>query len=190
MDIERYMQELDTLSDYRRRHSLNVSKEAARLAGLYGADIKKARVAGLLHDITKEFSNEKQLKIIADGGIILSDVEKMSPKLWHAISASVYIRTELGITDEDIINAVRYHTSARGGMSLLEKVVFLADFTAADRTYEDIDVIRKYADISLDDGILYALKFTLSRLSARGSLISPDALAAYNEIILSNNNSL
>lgn len=188
MDIERYMQQLDTMSEFRRRHSINVSKEAARLAGKYGADIKKARIAGLLHDVTKEFDNEKQLKIMSDGGIMLSDVERSSPKLWHAISGSIYLRDELGIDDPDILNAVRYHTTARAGMSLLEQVLYLADYTSAERDFEDVDVIREKAEISLDEGTLYGLQFTLRRLSARGVPISPDALAAYNEIILRKNN--
>lgn len=188
MDIERYTAELARLSDYRRTHSLNVSAEAARLAGRYGADVEKARLSGLLHDITKELDEDLQLKIIANGGIILTEIERRSPKLWHAISGCVYIRDTLGIADEDILNAVRYHTTARAGMSVLEKVVFLADFTSADRTYPDIDVIRRYADISLEDGMLYALEYTISRLSGRGSLISPDALNAYNEILLQREN--
>ncbi len=184
-DIDRYMCELDRLSQHRRVHSLNVSKEAARLAARYGADVKKARIAGLLHDITKETPPEEQLKIITDGGIILTDVERASSKLWHAISGSVYLRDVLSFDDADILNAVRYHTTGRAGMSLLEKVIFVADFTSAERDYEDIDVIRRYADRSLDQGAFYGLRFTLSRLSGRGSPISPDALSAYNEIALS-----
>lgn len=187
MDIEIYKKSLDNLSEYRRVHCYNVSKEAVRLAKKYGADVTKAEIAGLLHDVTKEKPNDLQLKIISDGGIILSDVEKCSPKLWHAISASIYIQKEFSIVDKDIINAVRYHTTARKNMSLLEKIVFLADFTSADRKYDDIDIIRKHADISLDDGVLYALKFTISKLSKMGALLSIDAVEAYNEILLNRN---
>ncbi len=188
MNKDLFIEELNTLSDYRRIHSLNVSIEARRLAEKYGADPERAEIAGLLHDITKEFDDETQLKIIHDGGIILSAVEQASPKLYHAISASVYVRERFGIEDEDILNAIRYHTTARAGMSALEKVVFLADFTSADRKFDDIDNIRRCAEISLEDGMLYALRFTISRISARSGLISPDALDAYNEIVLSQMN--
>ena len=184
MNKELYLNEVNQLSDYRRIHSLNVSKEAVRLAQKYGADVEKAEIAGLLHDITKEMDDETQLKIIEDGGIILSAVEKASPQLYHAMSASVYVKTHFGIDDEDIRNAIRYHTTARSNMSLLEKVIFLADFTSADRKFDDIDVIREKAEISLEEGMLYALQFTISRISKRGGLISPDALNAYNEIVL------
>jgi len=184
MDFERYVKELDKLSDYRRIHSLNVADEAVRFAEKYGADPEKARLAGLLHDITKETAPDLQLKIIEKGGIILSDVERRSPKLWHSISGAITVRDVYGIDDEDVFNAVMYHTTARAGMSKLEKCIFLADFTSAERDYPDIDVIRRFAEVSLEDGMLYGIKFTLARLAGRGDLISPNALAAYNEIIL------
>ena len=184
MDIERYIGELDSLSEYRRTHSVNVAAESVRLAEKYGGDIEKARLAGLLHDITKETAPEQQLKIIEDGGIILTELERRTPKLWHAISGACYVRDVLGIDDEDIFNAIRYHTTARAGMSQLEKLIFLADFTSAERDYPDIDVIRAHAEESIEAGMLYGLKFTVMRLCSRGDLISPDALAAYNEILL------
>ncbi len=185
MDYEPYLKELDRLSGYRRTHSLNVADEAVRFAEKYGADPEKARLAGLLHDVTKETPDDLQLKIIENGGIILTGLERRSPKLWHAMSGACYIRDTLGIDDVDIFNAVLYHTTARAGMSTLEKCIFLADFTSAERSYPDIDVIREYAEVSLEDGMLYGLKFTISRLSGRGDLISPNALDAYNEILLS-----
>ena len=184
MDTQKYIVELDRLSEYRRIHSLNVSAEAVRLAQKYGADVEKARLAGLLHDVTKETDGDSQLQMIEKGGIMLSELERRSPKLWHAISGACYIRDVLGIDDPDIFNAVRYHTTARAGMSMLEKVIFLADFTSAERSYPDIDVIRRYAEVSLEEGMLYGIKFTLSRLVGRADLVSPDALAAYNEILL------
>lgn len=185
MDVNMYIRELDPLSERRRVHSLNVADEAVRYAKKYGADVEKARIAGLLHDVTKETEGEIQLKFIEKGGIILTELERRSPKLWHAISGACYVRDVIGIYDEEIFNAIRYHTTARAGMSLLEKIVFLADFTSAERDYPDIDVIRRYAEQSIEDGMLYGIKFTLSRLAGRGDMISPDALAAYNEILLS-----
>lgn len=102
-------------------HSLNVAKEAVRLAKLYGADVKKAEVAGLLHDVTKETPPQEQLKLIKASGIILSEVQKVSPKLWHAISGAAYIRMQLSVTDPDIVSAIRFHTTGRAQMSLLER---------------------------------------------------------------------
>ena len=184
MNTDKYLQYLDSLSDYRRVHSLNVSAEAVRFAEKYGGDVEKARLAGLLHDVTKETDFDRQLQIIENGGIILTELEKRSPKLWHAISGACFVRDVIGVDDPDIFNAIRYHTTARAGMSQLEKIIFLADFTSAERDYPDIDVIREHAEHSLEDGMLYGIKFTISRLVGRGDLVSPDALAAYNEILL------
>lgn len=172
------------MGERRFKHSINVSIEAVRLAQKYGGNVDKAAVAGILHDITKEVDFQKQLQIIESGDIILTDVEKSTTKLWHAISGSVYIQNELGIIDTDIINAVRYHTTARAGMSLLEKIIFLADFTSAERDYPDVDVIREKADISLEEGMLYGINFTLKTLLDRNGLLSVDAVEAYNEILL------
>ena len=184
MNIEKYIGELSRLSERRRTHSLNVSAEAVRLAEKYGADVEKARLAGLLHDVTKETDFDLQLQMIENGGIILSELERRSPKLWHAISGSAFVQVELGITDPDIINAIRYHTTGRAGMSLLEKVLFIADFTSVERDYPDVDVIREHAENSLEDGMIYGIRFTISRLVGRGDLVSPDALSAYNDILL------
>lgn len=184
MNTDKYLHYLDSLSEYRRVHSLNVSAEAVRFAEKYGGDVEKARLAGLLHDVTKETDFDRQLQIIENGGIILTELEKRSPKLWHAISGACFVRDVIGVDDPDIFNAIRYHTTARAGMSQLEKIIFLADFTSAERDYPDIDVIREHAEHSLEDGMLYGIKFTISRLVGRGDLVSPDALAAYNEILL------
>lgn len=173
----------EKLSERRYTHCLNVSKEAVKFAKKYGADEKKAEVAGLLHDITKEMPFDEQLKIIENGGIILNACEKSAQKLWHAISGMVYIRDFIGIDDEDILNAVRYHTTARANMSVLEKVIFLADFTSAERDYPDVDVIRAKSEISLEEGMLYGLSFTIKRLIDQGRIVSLDAVMAYNEIL-------
>lgn len=172
------------MGEYRYIHSVNVSKEAVRLARLYGCDEEKAAVAGMLHDITKELPKEEQLQIMLDSGIILSDIEKESSKVWHGLSGSLYIKQQLNIDDEDILNAVRYHTTGRAGMSLLEKIIFVADFTSEERTYNGVATMRKKAKKSLEEAMLYGLKFTLKDLSKRELTIHPNALACYNEIAL------
>ena len=106
MNIDQYLPYLDNLSEYRRVHSLNVSAEAVRYAEKYGGDVEKARLAGLLHDVTKETDFDTQLQIIENGGIMLTELEKRSPKLWHAISGAVTVRAKYGIDDEDIFHAI------------------------------------------------------------------------------------
>ncbi|MCQ2513528.1 MAG: bis(5'-nucleosyl)-tetraphosphatase (symmetrical) YqeK [Ruminococcus sp.] len=174
------------MGDYRYTHSVNVSKEARKLAKLYGADEEKAAIAGILHDITKETPKDEQLQIILDGGIILDSIQMNAPKLWHSISGSVYVQKELGIEDEDILNAIKYHTTGRAGMTLLEKIIFIADFTSEERDYKGVSTMRKKSRKSLEEAMLYGFKFTFSDLSKRELAIHPDELHCYNEIVLQN----
>lgn len=174
------------MGEYRFNHSVNVCKEAKILAKIYGCDVQKAETAGILHDITKEVPKEEQLQIICDGGIILDNLQKNAPKLWHSISGSVYIKKELGIDDEDIVNAVRYHTTGRAKMSLLEKIIFIADFTAAERTYSGVATMRKKSRKSLESAMLYGLKFTIKDLAKREMAIHYDEIDCYNELVMKN----
>ena len=163
------------------------SKEIAQVAEKYGADVEKAVIAGILYDVTKETPYDIQLKIMQENGIILDSVQQVSPKLWHAISGSVYVKTQLGITDAEILNAIRYHTSGRENMSLLEKVIFVADFIGEERDYKGVDVMRKKAESSLDEAMLYGVTFSITDLAARQCAIDQNTLALYNQLIINNN---
>lgn len=172
------------LGDYRYQHSVNVSKCAADLAEKYGADPHKAKIAGILHDATKETPYLEQLQMMERYGILLSDIEKQAPKLWHALSGACFMEHELGIEDEDILNAVRYHTTARKGMTTLEKVIYIADFISAERDYPGVDELRGAARESLERVMLEGLSFSMCDLSNRKMLIHPNTFEAYNEILL------
>lgn len=171
------------LTPNRFEHSLAVAAEAKRLAVKYGADPEKAYTAGLLHDIMKTTDNEIQLQMMREFGILLDEVEKTSPKLWHARSGEGFVRHILGLKDEDILSAIRYHTTARAGMSPLETTLYLADYTSADRDYEDVDVMRRLVDESAEQALLYALNYTIEELRSRGASVHPDTLAAYDDTV-------
>lgn len=173
------------LSAARMQHSRNVAKEAERLAKRYGANPQKARLAGILHDIMKEAPPEQQLKIIEGSGIMLTDVERGAPKLWHAMAGAIYIRDTLKLEDAEIFDAVRYHTTGRADMTPLEKVVFVADFTSEERDYDGVDALRVAADISLEAAMLAGMVYTIADLAEQQRPIHPDSLAAYNQIVLS-----
>lgn len=155
------------MNEHRYEHSLNVAKRAAFLAEKYGADAEKARFAGLIHDICKGIPQEEQLAIIEKEGITLDEDTKKSPALWHSIAGAIYCEHELGVTDKDVLNAVRYHTSGRGNMSILEKVVYMADLTSAERNYPDAEYTRNLTDKSLDEGIAYGVRWIAGDLERR-----------------------
>lgn len=166
------------------QHSLNVAESALYLAEKYGYDTQKAYTAGLLHDVMKNSSPEEQLAVITEAGIELLPEELANRKLWHAIAGAAYIRTVMGIDDREIYRAVRYHTTGRAGMTLLEKIVYLADYISAERNYNGVDDMRRLCDESMDEAILYALEFGIPDLVKKGSVIHPDSVDLYNEVII------
>ena len=163
---------------------MGVADTAVRLAEKFGGDKDKAYIAGLLHDVMKNETAEEQLKIMKKDGIILSQAERNNPKLWHAMSGAAFIKLVLGITDPDIVNAVRYHTTGRAGMSLLEKIIYTADFISPERNYPDVDVMRSLSFESLDKGDLYSLQFSLKKLSESKLVIHTDSVDFYNELVI------
>ena len=186
--IDEYKAFLKTrLNEKRYIHSLAVASEAQRLAEKYGADPYKAYFAGLLHDITKNSTQAEHLQIMDAFGIILTDVEKNAEKLWHAITGAAYVKHFLGVDDKEVINAIRYHTTAKADMSKLQTVLYLADFTSSDRDYPDVNVMRGLVDKSADEALEYALKYTINELLEKKAAIHPDTVAAYNEVVLKGN---
>lgn len=172
------------LEEKRFQHSLNVAESARYLAEKYGGDADKAYTAGLLHDVMKNSSPEEQLGVITEAGIELLPEERANKKLWHAIAGAAYIKKVMGIDDKELYKAVRYHTTGRANMTLLEKIVYLADYISAERDYKDVDVMRKLCDESMDSAVLYALEFGIPDLVRRGSVIHPDSIDLYNEAVM------
>ena len=174
----------ERLTDWRFRHSVNVAREAVRLAARYGGDPDQAELAGLLHDVTKDMSKKEQLDLMAQWGLTFGVYEEHAPKLWHAVTGAIYVQRVLRVDDEDIRNAIRYHTTGRAGMSLLEKIIYVADCTSEERDYKGVDKIRKAADSSLEAAMEEALASSLQdRLDDRTPM-HPDTVGAYNELLM------
>ena len=123
------------LSPKRFKHSLNVMERAVYLSRIIGADPAKAELAGLLHDVEKNTDEKILLQNLQNSDILFSDADAVLPQLWHAPAGMLFVRDKLDIRDEDVLNAIRYHTTGRANMSPLEKTVYLADLTSADRDY-------------------------------------------------------
>lgn len=179
--LSRYRKLLrEKLDAYRLFHSECVSESAAALAGKYGADPEKARLAGLLHDVMKNASAAEQLELIGD----MTELEKVNHKVWHQMSGESFLRRNKIVEDEEILSAVRWHTTGRAGMSLLEKIVYTADFISADRDYKDVEVVRQLASISLEHAILYTSRYTVEKLVSKDMLIHPATVECYNDMLL------
>ena len=171
------------LSEKRFYHSQCVAEEAVRLAVLYGADPEKARLAGLLHDILKDTPAEEQLKILQGFCIMMNDTELANQKLWHAISGAAFLEFGLGIRDRELLSAVRCHTSGRKNMTLLEKVLFVADYISADRDYPGVEELRAVARESLEEAIIEGVAFTVQELMSRREPVASASIDAYNAAV-------
>lgn len=171
------------LDDYRFTHSVNVADTCRTLAKMYGEDEEKAYYTGLLHDIFKNETKENTLAFFAEHGVTLTECERNAPKLWHAMAGSVYLQKTYGFDDE-FINAVRYHTTGRANMSLLEKIVFCADFISAERNYPGVDDMRERVKISLEYCMEEGLRFTIDELVNALLPVHPDTIHAFNDICL------
>ena len=183
---EEFLNEIrKNLGDYRFVHSLGVAKSAVELARRYGADEKKAYTAGLLHDIMKDKKPDELLRMIEDDyGVGLSQVERSNHKLYHAIAGALYVENVLGVKDREIIDAIRFHTTGRKNMSLLEKVIYIADYISEDRNYNGVERMREKAKISLETAMEEGLQFSIIELSEKLLPIHPDSIDAYNEIVM------
>lgn len=172
------------LSKKRYTHSVNVADAAVKLAEKHCAEDEdlaaRAYLAGLIHDICKEIPQEEQLGMAQDCGRGFSEVEARIPPLYHSAAGAWYCENVLHICDEEVLNAVRYHTAGRAEMSRLEEIVYLADLISAERSYKDVDRMRRLANESIDLAMLEALKFSIGDTMKKGSFIPECTFEAYN----------
>jgi nicotinate-nucleotide adenylyltransferase len=170
----------NNLSQKRYNHSLNVAEECRKLALKYGEDPEKAYFAGLLHDICKEIPADEQKKIVLGSGFSVCREEVETHSLHHAIAGAYFIRENFGIEDLDILNAVRFHTVGRAGMSRLEEIVYLGDLVSADRDYKDVEKMRKLAYSDLNIALQEAFAFSVKSVVKKGGVIPVCTVEGYN----------
>ena len=161
-------------------HTLGVAYTSASMAIVHGADIQKALIAGMLHDCAKCMSHEEQVKICEKNKIDLTDVERRNHSLLHA-KVGVYIaKTKYDISDPEILSAIRWHTTGKDNMSLLEKIVYIADFIEPNRKQlEDMDIIRKEAFTNIDRCLAHILYNSVVYLKTIGKECDDATMTAY-----------
>lgn len=172
-----------SMGDKRYQHTLNVKKMAVKLAKLYGADPEKAALAALLHDCAKERPKEELLQIIRENAIMAENAEKRPCPVWHGICAAILARTQWGVTDEEVLSAVACHTTGKPGMGLLDKILFLADMTSAERDYPGVEELRKLECKDLDLAMIEGLEQTIRFVEQGKKEVDPMSRAAYNDLV-------
>lgn len=172
-----------TLSPKRFNHSLGVMETSVKLASLFGVDVKKAELAGLLHDCAREFKNEEVLKLCKEHNIEVDDVCEREPKLLHGPVGAVVARKEYGIEDEEILGAIYCHTTGRKNMNALDKIIFLADYVEPGRDFAGVEKVREVVFEDLDKGMVVSLISIIKHLAKKKQLIQKDTIDTWNFII-------
>lgn len=180
-DITKIKQLLRRKLDANRyEHTIGVAYTATSLAMRYGENIKKAEVAGLLHDCAKCVPDEKKLAKCVKHNINITDIEKERPYLLHAKLGALYAMKKYNVYDKDIINAILNHTTGCPDMNLLEKIVFVADYIEPRRDKaKNLDAIRKMAFEDIDMAVYTILRDTLDYLSNKPGKIDDMTQKAY-----------
>lgn len=180
-ELRRYEQTIKPLMGNKRfKHSVNVAEMCLTLAKKFGADEDKAYTAGILHDCRKEIDKALMLSEAEKSGYYIDPVEKDCFKLWHGIAGAYYVKNILNITDEDILNAIRFHTVGRADMTVLEKIVFLADMVSAERDYPHVEKYRAAVLEDLDNGMFQTLRWSVLKTVGLGNTVPVTTLEAYN----------
>ena len=189
-------------SPKRFRHTVEVEKMAARLGELYAPEmIPVLRAAALLHDITKEYSTDRQILVFAECELPICREDLCAPKTLHARTAAALIPTLYPDFDEpDIISAVRWHTTGRENMSLCEKLIYLADYIDESRTFEDCVRLRDHFFSAhpenmgegerlahLNGTLILSFDMTIRGIMSDGGVVSADTFEARNYLIIEKN---
>ncbi|MBQ9773161.1 MAG: HD domain-containing protein [Clostridia bacterium] len=187
------------MSPKRFRHTVAVEAMVVRLCDLYCPElVPQMRAAALLHDVTKELDTDSQEALCRQYGIPFTPLDHISPKTYHARTAAEQIRAEFPqFADPIIVNAVRWHTTGHKGMTLTEKLLYLADYIDESRTFESCVILRRYffgaqpermdaraREALLRDTLLLSYDFTVRDLLEEGKPIATDTVEARNELIL------
>lgn len=180
--IENYLR--THLNVQRYEHSLRVRDTAVKMAEFYKADREKARLAGLVHDCAKDMSDSELKELVSKHGYQIDEVCKYSSAIMHGLGGSIIAKEVMAIEDEDILNAVTYHTTGRKGMSILEKIIYLADYIEPMRNFPMVEKLRELSYKSLDDALLLSFNNTINYVISRGQLLHYDTIAARNYLLI------
>ncbi|HBJ1648581.1 HD domain-containing protein [Clostridium botulinum] len=181
-EIKLYLKE--NLKSNRYNHTLGVVETAKKLAEVNKISIEKAEIAALAHDVAKNLSLQKMQSIIEKNNIELTNTEKENSNLWHSIIAPIEARNKLKIDDEDILDAVRWHTTGKENMSILTKIIYIADMIEPGRDFPGVEKIRQTTFENLDEGVLLGLTESMKDLLNRNLIIDLNTIKARNYFLL------
>ena len=166
------------------RHCRDVSQTAVRLAERWDADIEKARLAGILHDCARNLKGEELLKTSRQYGMIPSSLELLQPALIHAPLGAIIAERRFGISEPQVLQAIRRHTTGAPQMTLLDKVIYLSDCIEPGRNFSGVRKIRDMAVEDLDAAVLLAYEHSILFVVANGGLLHPNTVECRNSLLM------
>ncbi|MDF2985169.1 MAG: putative superfamily hydrolase of metabolism [Eubacterium sp.] len=165
-------------------HSVNTMKEAVALADIYGEDKDMAAIAGLLHDCAKDLQEQETLDYCRNHGIVLNEVEEKQVFLMHGAVGAIIAKEKYGVENETILNAIKYHTTGYSQMSMMDKIIFLADYIEPGRTHSEVDNARKLACENIDRALISSFDSIIRYVIHQKGLIHPYTIEARNKILM------
>lgn len=165
-------------------HTMGVVESSRDLAIRYGEDVEKATIAALMHDYAKDFKKERLMEFINEANIELDEVFIKAKELLHGKVAALIAKGKYNIVDEDILNAIEFHTTGRENMSKLEKIIYLADFIEPGRDYKVVEGLRVLAREDLDRAVLKTLDNTIKYVIDIEKPLHPNTFFARNELLV------
>ena len=187
--IEKILKEM--LPEKRLKHSLSVSECAIKLSDIYRCDKEKAKIAGLVHDCAKYFTYEQIEECVKKFNIKLDSLEENNIALSHSIVGSYVAKEVFNINDEEILSAIKYHTTGRENMSLLEKLIYMADLIEEGRKFPKVEELRNLTfSGKLDEALLLSFDNTIKFVIDNKQLIHPRTVSARNYILNRINNTI
>lgn len=173
------------MSEIRFKHVLGVEEVAVELAQLYNVSIEAASIAALTHDYAKERNPQEMQDLIISESLDL-DLLQYGSEIWHGPVGAILVKKELRIEDEEIVNAIRYHTVGSPKMGLLEQIIYVADYVEPSRDFPGVDEARKLAKSDLAQAVAFETKHTLQYLISKQREIYPKAIETYNTWVAKN----
>lgn len=164
-------------------HSMGVAEMAVKLAQKYGADEKKAEIAGILHDCAKNLPKDESIRLCEEAGIVLDPICYIEKGLVHAYAGAHLVKTVFGVDDDEIYDAIYFHTTGHADMPLLTKIIYIADMIEPGRTILGVEQMRELAFVDIDEALMNMMDATVRHILKKRCMLHADTIAARNHLI-------
>ncbi|KHO38252.1 phosphohydrolase [Clostridium tetani] len=180
-EIEDYLKK--NLKEKRFLHSLRVKDMAIKMAKFYNIDIEKTKMAALIHDCAKNKKNEELINIVKKYGYDIDKECEKNIQLLHGLVGTIIAKNLMGIKDQDILNAIRYHTTGRENMTMLEKIIYLSDYIEPGRKYPGVEKVRELAFQDIDKALINSFNITIKYVIEKDQVLHLDTIKGRNFLL-------